>query len=203
MGLAFSALYLGRPVPQGWGSVRLLTECPTFVVRGLPFFPADPFGVHHEPPSQLLAWGGVGLREPLKLILDCRLFDLGSGGGGWAGFAGIRVSRCSEPGEGRRLGRGARVQASRYLPPVPHGTRGPGGCPSSWRRPHIAPVGLALASCPFTRNLLSLPSVAGQMGTRERRSRRAVRWELLTRKEKEGAWREMEARQPEPPVAGN
>lgn len=33
--------------------------------------------------------------------------------------------------------------------------------------------------------------------------RKAVRWELLRRKEKEGAWREMEDRQPEPRVAGN
>lgn len=33
--------------------------------------------------------------------------------------------------------------------------------------------------------------------------RKAARWELLRRKEKESAWREMEERQPEPRVAGN
>ena len=83
MGLAFSVLYLGRPVRQGRGLA--LNAPPSWLEASL-FFPADPFGVHHEPPFQLLAGGGVGLREPLELILDCRLFDLGS-----AAFTGSRL----------------------------------------------------------------------------------------------------------------
>lgn len=156
---------------------------PSFMV-GTPVFPADPFWAS---PSWTLfsvasLWGAGRFKGPLGLILDGWLFHLfGCAGfhrfqahGGRAGFAGIQQSRCSEPGEGRRIGRGVRVQASTHLHPVAPGTQCQGRCPSSWRCPHIAPVGLALAPCPFTLNLLSLPSVSGQMGMRERRSREAA-----------------------------